>query len=454
MHWNSIKRTAVAILLTVGTTALTASAQEKGPAAVPQAKPTLAPLCAGCHKPEPGVLMGTLDNIALTSKTLQLDLTSHKEVVKFTDATKLVNVASFEEMRTFKGKGFTVNFSEQKGDKVATQITRFDVLKTIKPEDKISKDELKKLMAEKKDLVIVDARPVPRYEEGHIPGAIVIPAAVLEKQADKLPKEKDRTLVFYCVGGCSSPIAAVKAKSLGYSQVKIYTGGMPDWVQTEYTIVTPAFVKNAISQDIPHVLIDTRPAAVAETGFIKGAVSITPDTLDTFKGQFPKQKSAPLILYGDASRDLAKRIIAWGYKGVRILPMTFDEWRNAGYPVAAGRPGSKIVFVPKPRPGTIAADDFKRIAAALPADTVLIDVRNADEFAAGHVKGAVNIPVDDMKERLAEVPKDKKIVLYCTTGIRAEMGYTILKEAGYHASCLDADMSIEKDGMFSLSHPE
>jgi rhodanese-related sulfurtransferase len=453
MQGISIRITVLAIAFAVATTG-PAIAQEQAPVAALKAKPTLAPLCAGCHKPEPGVLMGLLDSIAVKSQTLQLDLTSHKEVVKFTDATKLVNVASYEDMRAYKGKAFTIRFTEAKNDKVAAQITRFDVLKAIKPEDKLSKDELKKLMAEKKDLVIIDARPVPRYEEGHLPGAIVIPAAVLEKQAEKLPKEKDRTLVFYCMGGCSSPLAAVKAKSLGYTNVKVYTGGMPDWVQTEYTIVSPDFVKNAIAQDIPHVLIDTRPATVAEKGHIRGAISITPDKLDSFKDQFPKQKGAPIILYDNGSTDMAKKIVGWGYKGVKVLPLSFADWKTAGNPVAACPLATKIAFVPKPRPGTMSYEEFKQIAGALPSDTVLIDVRNADEFADGHVKGAINVPVDDMKERLADLPKDRKIVLYCTTGIRAEMGYTILKEAGYNASCLDASMNLEKDGTFALSHPE
>ncbi len=41
-----------------------------------EAKPTMAPLCAGCHQPETGVLMGTLDNISYKADTLQLDLVS------------------------------------------------------------------------------------------------------------------------------------------------------------------------------------------------------------------------------------------------------------------------------------------------------------------------------------------------------------------------------------------
>ncbi len=415
-----------------------------------QAKPTLAPLCAGCHKPEPNMLMGLLDNISLKGDIIQLDLTTHKEIVKFTASTKLKDVNSFEEMRQFRGRAFTIYYTEKKGEKTATSIARFDILRTLKPEDKLTKDDFKKLMAERKDLVIVDSRPAPRYEEGHIPWAIVIPAAVLEKQTDKLPKEKDRLLVFYCVGGCSSPIAAVKAKSLGYTNVKIYIGGMPDWVQTEYTHTTPKWLKDAIEKDIPHILIDTSSKDIAHRGHIKGAISTTPDELDKMKEQFPKDRMAPIVLYGDKGVEMAQKIIGWGYRGVRILPITYDAWKAAGNPIATGHTKTTIVYVPKPKPGTIPHAEFRKMAAVLPPDTVIIDVRNADEYAAGHVKGAMNIPLDELNERYTEIPKGKRVILYCDRGLRAEMGYHILAEKGFNVSCLDATVKAEKDGTFTI----
>jgi hypothetical protein len=46
-----------------------------------------------------------------------------------------------------------------------------------------------------------------------------MPAKPFDKQFDKLPKDMSTPLVFYCVGGCSSPLSGVKAKSLGYTNV-------------------------------------------------------------------------------------------------------------------------------------------------------------------------------------------------------------------------------------------
>lgn len=412
-----------------------------------QEKPTLAPLCAGCHQPEPGLLMGTLDNISYKADTLQLDLVSHKEIVRFNEKTTVKNVASLEELKIYRNRAFQVNFVMNKGEKLATAITRFDVLKALKPEEKLDRTGLKKLMAEKKNLVLVDARPVPRYEEGHIPGAIVIPAAVFDKQVDKLPKDKATPLVFYCVGGCSSPIAAVKAKSLGYSDVKVYVGGMPDWVKTEYTVTTPTYLKNALAQGMPLVLIDTRAKEAVAQGHIPGALSVN---LASAKGSFPTQKNAPIVFYGDKSAEAAAMVVGWGYTGVKILPMTFAQWQAAGNPVQSGPAGSTVSYTPKPKPGTVSTDEFTRLASTTPADTVLIDVRYGDEFAAGRARGARNIPLEDLTENLSEVPKNKKLVLYCDTGMRAEMAYNLLKDRGYDARFLDGTITFKKDGGFTI----
>ena len=61
----------------------------------------------------------------------------------------------------------------------------------------------------------------------------------------------------------------------------------------------------------------------------------------------------------------------------------------------------------------------------------LVDVRTPDEFALGSLKGAVNIPLDDMRERMQEIPHDKPIYLYCGVGLRGYLASNILLMNGY-----------------------
>jgi rhodanese-related sulfurtransferase len=61
----------------------------------------------------------------------------------------------------------------------------------------------------------------------------------------------------------------------------------------------------------------------------------------------------------------------------------------------------------------------------------VLDVRTPQEFSAGHVPGAVNIPYDEVASHLAEIPKDKDVVLYCKSGRRAGLAAEVLEANGY-----------------------
>lgn len=63
--------------------------------------------------------------------------------------------------------------------------------------------------------------------------------------------------------------------------------------------------------------------------------------------------------------------------------------------------------------------------------TVLVDVRTEEEFQLGNIRPAINIPVDDLRSRLNELPKDKSIVLYCAAGHRGYFAARILMQSGF-----------------------
>ena len=65
------------------------------------------------------------------------------------------------------------------------------------------------------------------------------------------------------------------------------------------------------------------------------------------------------------------------------------------------------------------------------ADHLLVDVRTPEEFNSGHIAGAVNIPVDQLAQRLNEVPKDKPVVVYCRSGNRSGQAAQFLDSSGY-----------------------
>ncbi len=67
----------------------------------------------------------------------------------------------------------------------------------------------------------------------------------------------------------------------------------------------------------------------------------------------------------------------------------------------------------------------------LPEDVVCVDVRTPVEYGLGSIPGFKNIPVDELRSRMSELPKDKMIVLTCAVGLRGYLAYRILTQNGY-----------------------
>ena len=99
--------------------------------------------------------------------------------------------------------------------------------------EQISGAEAKALMDSESGYIIIDARTQEEYDEGHIPGAILIPEYEIAVRAEKELPDKKQLILVYCRSGRRSKIAAEELVKLGYTNVKEF-GGIIDW---EYEIV-------------------------------------------------------------------------------------------------------------------------------------------------------------------------------------------------------------------------
>lgn len=103
--------------------------------------------------------------------------------------------------------------------------------------------------------------------------------------------------------------------------------------------------------------------------------------------------------------------------------------------------------------GTIDHDLFKKIVAENPENIYIIDVRDKDEFDRGSLKTAINIPVDQLEDKLSPLPGDKPIVFICGTGARSGESYYMLqglKPELKNVYYLDGELTIKKNGSFTL----
>ena len=99
--------------------------------------------------------------------------------------------------------------------------------------EQISGAEAKALMDSESGYIIIDARTQEEYDEGHIPGAILIPEYEIAARAENELPDKNQLILVYCRSGRRSKIAAEELVKLGYTNVKEF-GGIIDW---KYEIV-------------------------------------------------------------------------------------------------------------------------------------------------------------------------------------------------------------------------
>ena len=92
----------------------------------------------------------------------------------------------------------------------------------------ITAEEAKQIMDSEEGYIILDVRTQEEYDEGHIPGAIVISHEEIAEKAEDVLTDKDQLILVYCRSGRRSKIAAEALVELGYTNIKEF-GGIIDW---------------------------------------------------------------------------------------------------------------------------------------------------------------------------------------------------------------------------------
>ncbi|MFT7835396.1 rhodanese-like domain-containing protein [Saccharothrix sp. BKS2] len=93
-------------------------------------------------------------------------------------------------------------------------------------------------------------------------------------------------------------------------------------------------------------------------------------------------------------------------------------------------------------PVTVPSVAVSEVPARLPDGVVLLDVREGDEWAAGHVPGALHIPMSELVGRLDELPGDREIYVLCRVGERSALVTQYLNAHGWDAANVDGGMRV------------
>jgi hydroxyacylglutathione hydrolase len=164
-------------------------------------------------------------------------------------------------------------------------------------------------------------------------------------------------------------------------------------------------------------LLDLRSDQAISGAYLPGAFAVPIDMLSSFGGWFLSyDRPIVLVLDGADDRDRALRLLVRiGYDRIEgFLTKGFDAWSVAAKPVA-------------PIPGIDVHELRRRLQSAEAPH--LLDVRDDDEFASGHIEGAQHVYVGQIEQRLSEIPQGP-IVTYCASGRRALVAAAALARLG------------------------
>ncbi len=325
-----------------------------------------------------------------------------------------------------------------------------------------------------KQFVLVDARPERKYLSATIPGALNLPDVKFEKYYPKFEEllkkagaTKDVEVIVFCGGfHCVKSLHDAKyLKRKGFTNIKVYLAGMPDW--TKHKTYTEISVKAASKLVGKSVFVDARPARKFKKGAVQGSINI-PDTKfmkkenqEKYLKLLPEDKNAPIIVYCGGYHCIKSHNVAnilvhdYGYTDVKVMAAGLPGWKKAGLlsaSVAAdtkkvkGLKAAAVKIPAGPDEGTVDKKWFSEVVVnpeTRPSNVFVVDVRTPTEFENGHVAGAINIPVDlifasddsgctVVPTKIDKLTAKGDVIFMCASGGRAgDMYFELIESCHY-----------------------
>lgn len=281
---------------------------------------------------------------------------------------------------------------------------------------------------EGKNPVFVDVRDVFAFEKSHIKGAVNIPLELLLQQISTL--SQIQAMIVYDETGKKGHQALRTLLGAGFKDVTNISGGHTSLQRFERTIgfkhiqldLLPIVMKSigeeAVNAEVKEVeaarednsllIVDVRTPEECRNGVYPGSINIELDDLLHRIGELGTNLSREIVVYcasGGRSAYAQRMLAQLGYSNVK----------NGG--------GISAMMAQRNAPPA---------APKVSAEPLIVDVRSTEEFSGGAYPGAVNIPVDELQNRIGELgSKSRDLTLYCASGARSGYGQRMLLQMGF-----------------------
>jgi len=294
----------------------------------------------------------------------------------------------------------------------------------------VSVSELDTLI-EGKNPVFLDVRDVFAFEKSHVKGAVHLPLEILPEQLSSIPQ--NRLIVVYDETGKKGHQALRTLIGAGFTQVVNISGGHISLQRQARTVGFKQLKINLLpvenktieaeesqeeekstskSKDVTSTLIvDVRSPEEFRMGAVPDAINIPLDELMYRAEELGNNASREIIVYcasGARSAYAQQMLMQYGYTDVK-------NGGGVSQMMARARAAKSVTT-----------------ATASSNEPMIIDVRSPQEFRSGAYPGAINIPLDDLQQRIGELgSKSRDIMLYCASGARSAYAQQVLMQMGF-----------------------
>lgn len=297
-----------------------------------------------------------------------------------------------------------------------------------------------------KEVWVIDSRPAGKYVAGHIPGAIGLPLDVLKQGAtsvEKLGIPKTGKVIFYCSGReCTLSVDSAEIfRKMGYADSSVYRNGVPGWTQK----MQPLLAEEPFIKKGNLVLIDTSPGKETIVTASNKTVQISLNDLKGEKGRSTLgalSKNSPMVVIGRGEMDTVNATLEelrdLDFRRLAYFPLS--AWKDK---LALAPPLTTVTWAPVYGPGQVSPKTFEE---AVTSGKYILDVRPVADYARGHFKGALNIPIEEMEKEYAKIPRENPVFVNCASGAKSQKAFDILGRKGYsNVSYLDAEISCKAE---------
>lgn len=231
------------------------------------------------------------------------------------------------------------------------------------------------------------------------------------------------------LAGPANKQGRIVADNIVFGNKKKYPGSIGTSIAKVFDLTVAAAGANAKllqRNNIPYISSYTHGASHA--GYYPGAVPLSIKIL--FAPENGKLLGAQIVGFNGVDKriEMLAQVIQ---RGGTVHDLAELEHAYAPPYSSAKDPVNMAGFVAKNILNKKSRIILWRELAELPADTIRIDVRTHDEYKLGTIPGFINIPVDELREHLDELPKEKPIVVTCAVGLRGYLAYRILVQNGF-----------------------